>query len=182
MISEIILRVLRNKSLVYLGLDSIKATELGYYLHQMTGVSFSLSELLCSKTTIAHLKKQILEKTSLPAIDPCKLENSDVSFASWQQERLWNAEQKEILENGTAEFQMLACYEVARLNIEPFRKACQKLITYYDVFGMKFFMDEGSLRIAIFNPQARELFFEVKKIQEINLIKQAIEDELKKKF
>ncbi len=193
LISEIILRVLRdrftsvadldlNKSLVYLGLDSIKATELGYYLHQMTGVSFSLSELLCSKTTIAHLKKQILEKTSLPAIDPCKLENSDVSFASWQQERLWNAEQKEILENGTAEFQMLACYEVARLNIERFRKACQKLITYYDVFGMKFFMDEGSLRIAIFNPQARELFFEVKKIQEINLIKQAIEDELKKKI
>lgn len=193
LISQLVLRVLRDrfnsvadldldKSLVYLGLDSIKATELGYYLYQMTGVSVSISELLCSKTTIANLKKQILEKTSLPAIEPCKLENSDVSVASWQQERIWNAEHKELLENGTAEFQMLACYEVDRLDIERFRQACQKLITSCDVFGMKFFMDEAALRMAIFNPQARELSFEVKKIKTVHLVKKAIEDELEKKF
>lgn len=169
-----------NKSLVKRGLDSLKATELRYYLYESDSVNIAISQLLCPKMTafnlIEYIKGQKRIIKPVPQNDNFDNQTLPVSF---QQRRIWLAEHKEQASN-SANFHMTACYKVSKnIDILRFKLACQKLIKLYDVFGTSFFMQEGALKQAILAPEERKLNFIEVALTEISLEK-AVELEISK--
>lgn len=172
-------------ALVYLGLDSLKATQLSYSLFENEGVTIDISKLLCLKTTISSLLEYIKEAQSKKAaitVTPeiqaeCSLENLPVSF---QQLRLWYAEQKEGVSN-SSNYHMLACYSLEKLDVTRFKQACQQLIKRYDVFGTNFHVDKDGLLVkSIIPPEKRMLAFEVKDLDSETELFPSIQDRIKR--
>lgn len=172
-------------ALIYLGLDSLKATQLSYSLFENEGVTIDISKLLCLKTTISSLLEYIKEAQSKKAaitVTPeiqaeCSLENLPVSF---QQLRLWYAEQKEGVSN-SSNYHMLACYSLEKLDVTRFKQACQQLIKRYDVFGTNFHVDKDGLLVkSIIPPEKRMLAFEVKDLDSETELFPSIQDSIKR--
>ncbi|MEN9448237.1 MAG: hypothetical protein RJA25_1527, partial [Bacteroidota bacterium] len=157
----------KDKSLVARGLDSLKATELRYYLFECDQVNISIPKLLCEKTTAFSLIEYIKsQKKSLEEILAKNANFYNVTlFASLQQQRIWIAEQRESADN-SANYHMTACYKISKnLDIQRFETACQELIKFYDVFGATFFIQDNDLKLSILSPGARKLNFQVKNLE-----------------
>lgn len=166
----------QDKSLVARGLDSLKATELRYYLYEINGINISISKLLCEKMTAFTLVEYIKEQEkSSKTVFINENPYNKVLPVSFQQQRIWIAEQKERTNNASTNYHIIVCYKVSKgLDIPRFKLACQKLIELYDVFGASFFMQEGSLKQSILAPENRKLNF-----QEIELIEISLEEAIK---
>ncbi len=174
----------QDKSLVSRGLDSIKATQLCGYLYKSDRVSIDVTKLLCEKTTVINLIEFIkTEKKTLKNKSEMVLTNdsfyNQTMPVSFQQKRLWMAEQKEDIKN-SSNYHMLACYTISNLDIDRFKAACQQLIERYDVFGAKFSMDRGELLQSILPPTERELKLEVKDLGQEGSPENAIKEVIRK--
>jgi amino acid adenylation domain-containing protein/FkbH-like protein len=170
----------QGKSLVARGLDSLKATELRYYLYESDGINITIPKLLCEKTTAFSLIEYIREKKKSPE----KHSQNDNYYnqtlpISFQQQRIWFAEQKEQVFN-SASYHMTACYKVSDLDTDRFKIACQELIKLYDVFGASFFMQGDTLKQSILAPEDRRLNFQVKNLESGKSLQEAIQFEISK--
>lgn len=170
-----------NKSLVARGLDSLKATELRYYLYESDGVNITIPKLLCQKTTVTSLIEYIKGEKISP--EPEIVVQNDNFYnqilpVSFQQQRIWFAEQKESA-NNSANYHMIACYKASKnLDIPRFQKACHELIKLYDVFGTTFFMEGSALKQLILEPEKRQLNFQVKNLKPETSLEEAIQLEI----
>ncbi|WP_342147723.1 AMP-binding protein [Rickettsiella endosymbiont of Aleochara curtula] len=167
------------KSLVARGLDSLKATELRYYLYESEQVNITIPKLLCEETTPTRLVEYIKsQKTSLEvAVKNDSFYNVTLPV-SFQQQRIWFAEQQESADN-SANYHMIACYKVSKsLNVKNFERACQKLIEVYDVFGTSFSYQNDKLTQLILSPEARHLSFQVKELKPQTSLEEAIQLEI----
>ena len=170
----------QSKSLVARGLDSLKATELRYYLYQIYGVSVPIQTLLCEKTTVAYLIKYIAEKKQPKEIaDKNHILYNQVLPVAFQQQSIWFAEKNESAKN-SANYHMTACYKLSleKLDIQRLKLACQELVNSYDVFGARFFMHENKLMQLIKPPGERELSFQIKNLNTNASLEEAIQCEL----
>ncbi len=163
----------KNKSLVSLGLNSLKATLLGSSLYESEGVTLCYTQLLRDEMTISTLiarieEQKAVKKTVTDIIIP-EAGNSyyDQSMpVSLQQKRLWVAEQKEGI-NNSSNYHMLACYTISNLDINHFGVACQQIIERYDVFGATFFIDKNRQLVqSILPPEKRALKLAVKALKD----------------
>ena len=151
----------QNCSLVERGLDSLKATELRSYLYENYGADIAILELLCQKMTVFRLIEHIKEqrKTTEPVVQNDSFYGEALP-ASFQQQRLWLAEQNKPVQN-SADYHMIACYKVSKnLDVPRFKLVCQKIIGLYDVFGSSFFMQDGVLTLSVLAPEDRKLNFQ----------------------
>lgn len=169
----------QDKSLVARGLDSLKATELRFYLYKIYGLSITVQKLLCQKTTVNSLIEYIEEIKISQKIVAKNDDFYNVNLpSSFQQQRIWFAEQQEQADN-SANYHMIACYKVNKnLDILRFETACQELIKLYDVFGTSFFMQGNELKQIILAPEARELNFQVKNIKTMTCLEEAVQREI----
>ncbi|MGB8807082.1 MAG: HAD-IIIC family phosphatase [Candidatus Rickettsiella isopodorum] len=170
----------QDKSLVARGLDSLKATELRYYLYKNEGINITIPILLCEKTTAFSLIEYIEEqKISLEVIEQNDNFYNRILPVSFQQQRIWFAEQQESTDN-SANCHMTACYKINKKNLEIQRleRACQKLIEMYDIFGASFSYREGRLTQSILPPEARHLSFHIKKLKLEISLEEAIQLEI----
>lgn len=180
----------QDKSLIARGLDSLKATELRLCLYESEKIIITIPRLLCEKTTNLTLIDYIKEQKRLQKNDYLQAQSKKTFFldensynqifpVSFQQKRIWLAEQQESA-NNSANYHMMACYKVSKnLDISRFKIACQKLIEIYDVFGASFFIQEGSLKQSILSPAHRKLNFQEIELSELSL-EEAIELEMSK--
>jgi amino acid adenylation domain-containing protein/FkbH-like protein len=170
----------QDKSLVARGLDSLKATELRYYLYESEGINISIPKLLCKKTTALSLFEFIEEKKISSGIVAQNDNFYNLNLpSSFQQQRIWFAEQKEQA-NNSANYHMTACYKVSKnLDIQRFETACQELIKLYDVFGTTFFLQNNELKQLILSPGVRELNFQVRNLKTEMSLEEAIQREIK---
>ena len=232
-----------NIALIYLGLDSLKATELSYYLFQITGIDISITILLDRATTVQSLITHIegqkyaddpglgtdLEdsvedisynmggltldvkheddsgkssiESSIDKLDglrsvvkqrediECKLDGlvsfkfGQVMNTSFQQKRIWFAENKEINhDNSSSNYMMVACFSVSKLDIPRFKQACEQLIKRHDAFGCSFFIRDKGLVQTILPVEDRQLAFEVHAVQDELSVEASILEEAEKSF
>lgn len=171
----------QNKSLVQRGLDSLKATELRYYLYESAGVNICIQKMLCEKTTALSLARYIEEQKVFSEIVAQSENFYNLNMpSSFQQQRIWFAEQQESADN-SANYHMTACYKVSKnLNIQRFQRACYELIKLYDVFGTTFFMEGSELKQLILEPEKRQLNFQLKKLKSESSLDEAIQIEMNK--
>lgn len=177
----------KNKSLVSLGLDSLQATLLCGSLYESDAVAINPIQLLCEKTTILTLIKCIKEqKAAKKTVTNITVSAADSDYynqtmlASLQQKRLWIAERKEGI-NNSSNYHMLACYTISYLDINRFKAACQQLIRQYDVFGAKFFMDNGGQLVqSILPPEKREFVVTERDLKRGASLDAAIQEEIDK--
>ncbi|MFM2321867.1 MAG: hypothetical protein RLZZ225_20 [Pseudomonadota bacterium] len=177
----------KNKSLVSLGLDSLKATLLGSSLYESEGVTLCYTQLLRDEVTISTLIARIEEQKAIKktVTDIIMSEAGDSYYdqnipVSLQQKRLWVAEQKEGV-NNSSNYHMLACYTTSNLNINHFGAACQQIIERYDVFGATFFMDkDGQVVQSVLPSEKRLLKLEIKDLGEGESLQIAIQNVIAK--
>ena len=104
------------------------------------GINITIPILLCEKTTAFSLIEYIEEqKISLEVIEQNDNFYNRILPVSFQQQRIWFAEQQESTDN-SANCHMTACYKINKknLDIQRLERACQKLIEMYDIFGASF--------------------------------------------
>jgi amino acid adenylation domain-containing protein/FkbH-like protein len=174
-----------DRSLVERGLDSIGATELRGYLISTNCINenyreqFEITYLLNSQTTAFSLAIYLEELKKTPEKFVLKESIYEQGSVSFQQERLWLAEQLEPA-NNSANFHMLACYKVSKqINIKHFELACKKMIQLYDAFGTSFSLKDGKLKQFVSQAEERELNFQVEELGERTL-EEAIQDKISK--
>ncbi len=155
-------------SLVYLGLDSLKATYLSASIYEEEKIIVPISKLLSPETTISLLLNYInLQKDQKSLLDneainyESKLSCS--SLVSMQQQRIWYAEKQGKVIN-SADYHMIACFTIDELNIDCFKKACRQLVELYDVFGTSFSINKAQLTKSIIPPKDRKLSFDCKEL------------------
>ncbi|WP_342227338.1 HAD-IIIC family phosphatase [Rickettsiella endosymbiont of Rhagonycha lignosa] len=182
----------QDKSLIARGLDSLKATELRFCLYESEKIIITIPMLICEKTTSLTLIDYIKEQKRSKKNDYTRAQSKETVFldenfynqifpVSFQQQRIWLAEQQESAEN-SANFHMTACYKISleKLDIQRFKLACQELVNLYDIFGASFFMQNNKLMQLIKSPGARELSFKIRNLNTKESLEEAIQRELDK--
>ena len=175
----------QDKSLIERGLDSIGATELrGYLISTNCTIEndsgqFEITYLLNPQTKASSLVTYLeeLKKTSKKVAQKENIyEQGSVSF---QQERLWLAEQQETSIN-SANFHMFACYKVSKqIDIKHFELVCKQMMRLYDAFGTSFSLKDGKLKQFVSKPEERKLNFQVEELGGRTL-EEAIQDKISK--
>ncbi len=177
-------------ALTYLGLDSLKATELSYYLYQITKLDIPITLLLAKTTTlqslITYCGPQQYKNDEVDGEVDCLVtsrQESQVISTSFQQKRIWLAEKKEInYACPSSDYMMIACFSVNNLNLPRFKRACENLIKKHDAFGFSFYIRNNELVQTILPAENRPLFFEVHPPQNELSVKTAILEATKKSF
>jgi amino acid adenylation domain-containing protein/FkbH-like protein len=182
--------VKKDVALICFGLDSLKATELSYYLYQIANIKFSITELLSKNTTVAIilvacLQQQAYINTQRKLTTPTLLfsEAGQIIDVSFQQKRLWFAEKKEVnYNNPSSHYIMAVCFSVAQLSISRFKTACWQLINRHDILGCSFFIQDKKLVQRILPIKDRPLDFVIHSIEDELSVKSFLLKEAKKNF
>ncbi len=80
------------------------------------GSMTNLKKITFSKMTIKNLVSYIKEHKNAEKIACIASNDEPIIAASFQQKKIWMAEQKEIADKGTADYHMVACYSVKNLD------------------------------------------------------------------
>ncbi len=151
----------KDKSLVARGLDSLKATELRYYLFECDQVNISIPKLLCEKTTAVSLIEFIKEgKKSSEISFPIENLHNQTLPISLQEQRIFLAEQSERVTN-SSKFHMIVTFSANKLNINRLQSAYERAIQAKgcDVFGYYFTVKNGQLIKSYIPPEKRKINF-----------------------
>lgn len=168
----------QDKSLVARGLDSLKATEMRLSLYETEKIMITIQMLLCEKITSVTLADYIKqqEKASGAVAQNDNVYNKFLPV-SFQQQRIWLAEQQESAGN-SSNYHMTACYKLTEnLDIQHLEAACHELMRLYDAFGTIFLEHNHELKQFLLFPKSRELYFKIKNLQREEDLEEAIKEE-----
>ncbi len=163
----------QDKSLIARGLDSLKATELRYYLFESDNVNITISQLLCQKITASSLVEYIREQKKTSEVVSQNDDFFNPMLPSFQQKRLWLAEQKEQNKN-SSNYYIVACYKIPSIEIisEQFKAACDKTLKL-NVLYNSFKEINGDLQLSS-KYEERQLDFEINEIESDLSIEEAV--------
>ncbi|MFZ0219753.1 MAG: HAD-IIIC family phosphatase [Candidatus Aquirickettsiella sp.] len=165
--------IFQKFSLVYLGLDSLKATSLSTSIYDDEKVVINISMLLNSETTVSvlvnYINQQKKQKNRIGENSIVYELDQNCLPVSLQEERIFCAEQSERVTN-SSRFHMTACFLAFELNIDCLKNAYQRLIQHYDVFGYYFSIKNGQLIKSYILPENRKINFYYKEISEFALM------------
>lgn len=149
-------------ALIFQGLNSLKATQLAYFLYQQYKIKLAISFLLSEHLTVQSLVQTLRRQANINSSDVTTVPEISGAIipASFQQRRLWLNEQNHA--ERSFDNHMVIPFVSSPFNIEPLQQACQILLNRHEVFRTG--LSASSQHIVsqhIFPPDQVKLDFEI---------------------
>ncbi len=154
-------------ALILQGLNSLKATQLAYFLYQQYQVKIAIPFLLSEQLTVQSLAQAIRQQATIKPLEKAVASsmNGALISATFQQRRLWLNEQNHVARS--FDHHMIIPFSSAPFDITALQQACQILLERHEI--LRTGLSASSQHIVsqcIFPPDQVKLDFEILTLKE----------------